>query len=114
MPDCRSELRLVLENLARGDSQRTPIATRFTTRSGETRRVELSLRPLMRGDSEISGYTGTLQDVTERYNAEKRIRYLAQYDPLTNLPNRILALTHLEQLIDKVKRLQPIIGSDVC
>jgi diguanylate cyclase (GGDEF)-like protein len=34
--------------------------------------------------------TGTLQDITERTNAENRIRSLAYYDGLTELPNRAL------------------------
>ena len=48
-------------------------------------------------------YQGTVQDVTERKNAEEKIRLLAYYDVLTGLPNR---RSFLEQLGQAIKRAQ--------
>ena len=47
---------------------------------------------------------GTLQDVTERRNAEARIRELAYFDTITGLPNRTLFVEHLEQALEQGKR----------
>ncbi len=43
---------------------------------------------------------GIVQDVTEKYLSEKEIRYLAYYDSLTDLPNRVLFCDRLKQAID--------------
>src|SRR5262249_52422321 len=43
--------------------------------------------------------TCILRDVTERKRAEERIRYLAHYDDLTGLPNRVLFTQLLEQAL---------------
>ena len=40
---------------------------------------------------------GTVQDITERRRAEEQIHYLANYDSLTNLPNRRLFQDRLTQ-----------------
>ena len=40
---------------------------------------------------------GTLQDITDRIQAEEQIRFLAYYDPLTGLPNRQLFMEHVTQ-----------------
>lgn len=50
--------------------------------------------------------TGTVQDITERKQTEERIRYLAYYDSLTSLPNRILFKDHLERAINYAERHQ--------
>jgi diguanylate cyclase (GGDEF)-like protein/PAS domain S-box-containing protein len=42
---------------------------------------------------------GTVQDITERKQAEEQIRYLAYYDSLTGLPNRVLFKEHLEHAL---------------
>ncbi len=42
---------------------------------------------------------GTVQDITERKQAEQRIHQLAYYDPLTGLPNRQLFRDRLKQTI---------------
>ncbi len=47
---------------------------------------------------------GIVQDITERINAEKKINFLAYYDPLTNLPNRQLFKEHADRAICMAKR----------
>jgi len=45
----------------------------------------------------VTHYIGSHYDVTERKKAEEKIRELAFFDQLTNLPNRILLLDRLRQ-----------------
>ncbi|MDH3744922.1 MAG: EAL domain-containing protein [Acidobacteriota bacterium] len=51
----------------------------------------------------VSG-TGTLQDISERRDAEEKIRLLAHYDSLTGLPNRELFLERLDIALATAKR----------
>jgi len=45
------------------------------------------------------GWLSIHEDVTERYNSEKKIKYLADYDTLTDLPNRTQIQVALEKAI---------------
>ncbi len=47
---------------------------------------------------------GTVQDITERKEAEARINRLAFYDPLTGLANRMLCLDRLQQSVSAAHR----------
>lgn len=47
---------------------------------------------------------GTLQDVTERRNAQARIAHLAHYDALTGLPNRVLFGDRAQVAIARARR----------
>ena len=47
---------------------------------------------------------GTIQDVTERVEAEERIRYLALFDQLTGLPNRAQFTEHLRLALLSAER----------
>jgi len=47
---------------------------------------------------------GTLQDITERHEAEARIRHMALHDALTDLPNRILFKERLARTLEDARR----------
>jgi diguanylate cyclase (GGDEF)-like protein/PAS domain S-box-containing protein len=63
------------------------------------RAIQIINQPL-----EAGGWVATIEDVTERKQAEERITHLAHYDPLTDLPNR--ALFH-ERLKQELARIMP-------
>lgn len=47
---------------------------------------------------------GTHADITERKKMEERMRYMAHYDLLTELPNRALITERLQQAVIKARR----------
>lgn len=47
---------------------------------------------------------GVIRDITERKAVEERVRRMAQFDPLTNLPNRALCDDRLRQALAEAKR----------
>lgn len=53
---------------------------------------------------------GTLLDITERRNAEEKVRHMAYHDPLTGLPNRILFNDRVEQAIVMARRSKQIMA----
>lgn len=57
-------------------------------KNGETFPASLSVSPLHGPDGAIRGYLGIASDIGEQKAAENRIRFLAHFDALTELPNR--------------------------
>ena len=53
---------------------------------------------------------GTIQDVTERVESQHKIRYLAFYDSLTNLPNRRLFTEILARLVERARRNRSLVA----
>ena len=66
--------------------------------------VETLKAPILDKNGNLLGTTGFAQDITERKNAELKIRHLAHYDPLTDLPNRTLFSDRLQQALITAKR----------
>lgn len=62
--------------------------TRFP--DGSERLLDKLKAPLLDANNEFLGVLGVSRDITERYQHEQRIKFLAYYDPLTSLPNRYL------------------------
>jgi diguanylate cyclase (GGDEF)-like protein/PAS domain S-box-containing protein len=61
-------------------------------------------------DSRISHYVTVFSDISERKASEERIRYLAQHDALTGLPNRFTLAVHLEHALSRAERSGEKIG----
>lgn len=64
--------------------------------SGEVRCYEYLLVPVCNPDGQCEAVAGSARDVTERKEAEERIRRAAHHDFLTDLPNRTLFRERLE------------------
>jgi diguanylate cyclase (GGDEF)-like protein/PAS domain S-box-containing protein len=64
----------------------------------------VNIRAVRDCDDKIILHEGTLEDVTDRKVAEKRVQFLAYYDALTKLPNRSLLQDRLGQALAGSRR----------
>ena len=64
------------------------------TRDGRT--IELTIHAM-----DAEGSVLVVQDVTDRFNAERRIQYMAHFDAVTGLPNRHAFETRLAESLDQ-------------
>jgi len=71
---------------------------------GRMRVVHLEAEPEFNEQGRAIGYTGIVQDVTDRRVAEDRIRHLANFDALTGLPNRRQLIWRIERALDHAQR----------
>jgi len=66
--------------------------------------------PLRNRRDQIIGTMGISRDITDRKQAEARIRYMALHDALTGLPNRTLLQDRLSQAIALARRNEKRVG----
>jgi len=78
--------------------------TVIATRSGQTIPVSLSGAPIAAEDPQFQGTIFVVRNITDRKRAERRIRYLARYDALTKVPNRMQFQHMLQQAIARARR----------
>jgi len=76
----------------------------IAARSGQTIPVSLSSAPLAAEDPQFQGMIFVVRNITDRKRAERRIRYLARYDALTKVPNRMQFQHMLQQAIARARR----------
>ena len=64
----------------------------------------LAIRRVLDFDGKLLHYIGTFSDITQRKAAEEHIHWLAHYDSLTGLPNRVLLADRTAQSLSTVQR----------
>ena len=63
--------------------------------------VLIKINPIIKVDKKISHYVIVIADITVQKKAEEKLRHMAHYDYLTNLPNRKMILEKIEQTIEE-------------
>ncbi|HEY3121012.1 MAG TPA: EAL domain-containing protein [Vicinamibacteria bacterium] len=98
-----------------GDSGTAPVTLAAHARAlrGETvdyeverrgRTFQAHVEPLRGRRESIVGVVGVALDISERREAEERLRHAVLHDPLTGLPNRTVFLDRLEQALARARR----------
>ncbi len=80
--------------------------TVLRTASGQTIPVSMASSAISSEDPQFQGNIYVARNITERKRAERRIRYLARYDTLTKMPNRMQFQHLLQQAIARARRNQ--------
>ena len=103
----RSERRAVLRLVRDSIRHNTVLATDVPVAllDGRQRIIHVEAEPEFNEHGHGVGYTGIVQDVTDRRIAEDRIRHLANFDALTSLPNRRQLVWRMERAIEHARRL---------
>ena len=76
-----------------------------TLLDGRRRIVHVEAEPEFAEHGNLIGYTGIVQDVTDRRVAEDKIKHLANFDGLTGLPNRRQLIWRTERALEHARRL---------
>jgi diguanylate cyclase (GGDEF)-like protein/PAS domain S-box-containing protein len=93
-PDDRANVvRIFQQTVETGVGRRAQF--RFLTRDGKVRYIESHGSAIRNAAGTIDRVVLISRDVTDRLDAEERLRYLAHHDLLTGLPNRGVALDRL-------------------
>lgn len=90
------------EHLTRGQNWQGEFINR---RKDGTEYIEfIHIAPVRQKDGKITHYMAIKEDISERKQAEARIHYLVNFDPLTGLPNRLQMDDHLQYTLNLAKR----------
>ena len=105
----------VLDEQARADFDLLQAAqeTRETvvrTRDGQTIPVSLAGSRIESDDPQFQGNIFVARNITDRKRAERRIRYLARYDTLTKVPNRMQFQHLLQQTLSRGLRAGRVVA----
>ena len=103
MPERRGLTRVLVEVAAQGSVLAIDVPVHLP--DGRSRIVHVEAEPEFNEHGHNIGYTGIVQDVTDRRVAEDRIRHLANFDALTGLPNRRQLIWRTERALDHARRL---------
>lgn len=79
---------------------------RMLHKDGSIGWIESMCIPLLDDAGKMVGALGINRDITERVIETERLRHLAQFDHLTQIPNRYLLLDRINHLIDQYERNQ--------
>lgn len=79
-------------------------------RLGHDYLVELELSPVLNQAGEFQHYVGLFSDITHAKEQQNMLEHLAYHDVLTQLPNRVLFSSRLQQALLEAERQQSLVA----
>lgn len=107
-PDDRAPLTQALDAyVSSDDHDHFEFEHRIQHRDGVYRHHLARAIAVRQDDKKATRVVGSVTDVTDRREAERRLQHDALHDALTGLPNRVLFIDRLAQSIRRAQRLHP-------
>src|SRR5439155_21400368 len=100
--DRESVRQSLIASLKSGEPLASDCRIRFA--DGSERILNIQAKVMRDASGQAIRMHGTIQDITERKDAEQRIRYLAYYDSLTDLPNRAMFREQLDRALTHARK----------
>jgi len=97
----REDFTELMQPLYRGEQQQVVFQSRHQRKDGTFYPVEVRLQLSQQESPPV--FVSFIQDISERLQNEKLLQYLAHYDALTNLPNRVLFTDRLDQSLARAR-----------
>ena len=79
-------------------------------KNGEIYPEWLTISAVYNDEGEATRYVGVFSDLSQLKQSETQLEHLAHYDPLTNLPNRLLLQSHLAHVLAQGQRHHTQVG----
>ena len=87
----------IWQQIQRGESWKGELENR--RKDGSVYFEEMTITPVLDPQGHVAHFISMKQDITDRKVSEERLNYLAHYDTLTDLPNRLMFRDHLTESI---------------
>ncbi|EIK97663.1 PAS/PAC and GAF sensor-containing diguanylate cyclase/phosphodiesterase [Pseudomonas sp. M47T1] len=68
---------------------------------GETFATRQTITAILDPHGRVQNYVSLFTDVTELHEHQRQLEYIAHYDPLTHLPNRVLLASRMQQAMTR-------------
>ncbi len=98
----------VWQEILAGNVWRGEVVNRH--KDGRLYTVNQTITPLLDTQGKVSHFVAIHEDITAQKEAEARIRHMAHYDALTNLPNRTLFIDRLQQELVRAHRTKQMVA----
>jgi diguanylate cyclase (GGDEF)-like protein/PAS domain S-box-containing protein len=79
-------------------------------KDGEIFPVWVSISAVYGDLGKATHYVAVYTDITKLKESEEELEHLAHFDPLTDLPNRLLLQSRLEHAVDQARRRERLVG----
>jgi diguanylate cyclase (GGDEF)-like protein/PAS domain S-box-containing protein len=79
-------------------------------KDGESFPTLVTINSVTTDEGEITHYVSIATDISKLRETEKRLDHLANFDPLTDLPNRLLFGDRIEQVLNHAARSTELVG----
>ncbi|WP_337878952.1 diguanylate cyclase [Rheinheimera sp.] len=73
-------------------------------KSGETMVLSITMSAVRDSERHVQHFVALFSDITQHKAQEEKLRFIAHYDSLTGLPNRLLLTDRIEQSMSQAKR----------